>query len=146
MNTRFLISTLFVVASTSMSFAASRPQVEMACTNVEMGLLANPKLPLQTPLISISVRIADQQESNKISERYLSAISKVLKTARYDKKWNDAGIMVKMKTPDFSLETYNGSTRDNILLWKEGGRVKFNDKWYLLKQGQANKLAALLSK
>ena len=55
-----------------------------------------------------------------------------------DTAWNNSGIMVKMVAPDYMVTIhYKGkSQNDNswISIWKELGRAKFDNKWYLLPE------------
>ncbi|MDR2956117.1 MAG: hypothetical protein LBV43_13655 [Prevotella sp.] len=71
-------------------------------------------------------------------------------TARYDTAWNDKGIMVKMVAPDYTLIIqYKGKSADDnkwLMIWEEGGRAKYNNKWFLLADDQKETIYQLLEK
>lgn len=61
-----------------------------------------------------------------------------LATARYDTAWNKEGIMVKMVAPDYSLviryKNENTDNNDWLMIWKDSGRTKFKNVWYILPE------------
>lgn len=71
-------------------------------------------------------------------------------TSEYDTEWNDSGIMVKMVAPDytviFSYEGQSGDADDWMMIWREGGRVKFRQKWFHLANSHKERIYSLLDK
>lgn len=57
-----------------------------------------------------------------------------------DTAWNNSGIMVKMVAPDYMITMhYKGKTQDDnswVSIWKELGKAKFDNKWYLLPEAK----------
>lgn len=63
-------------------------------------------------------------------------IEKMLTHFMNDTVWNNSGIMVKMVAPDYMLvlhHTMKSGLDDNwVSIWKELGKAKMDNKWYLL--------------
>lgn len=74
-------------------------------------------------------RIFPQEEWYEIDE--------LLATAQYDTIWNDTGIMLAMIAQDYALIMYytgqTADTADWLLIWREGERIKFRNKWYCIE-------------
>ncbi len=101
-------------------------------------------------IAAIQVIFTDNESLERSMEREdYTRLSGLLRSAVYDSDWNDSGIMVKMVTPEYVLLlSYTNKDQDRPLeelyIWKEGGRVKFRNVWFLLPAGQQPHLYDLI--
>lgn len=104
------------------------------------------KMDLKQPVSTIDLRILESETLTVIPNDF-SSILKLLEKAQYDKKWNETAIMVKMKTPDYSMDLKSdGQEPQLVYFWVEGSRLKVDDTWFLLKPADSKNLAEFLSK
>lgn len=101
---------------------------------------------------AIQVIFTDDEslERSMLREDY-SQLSGLLRSVVYDTHWNDSGIMVKMVEPDYVLLlSYTNKDQDRPLeelyIWREGGRIKFRNVWFLLPAEQQPHLYDLMEK
>ena len=90
----------------------------------------------------------DSNDQYIIGKDDQSVIAETMLTAVYDTAWNDKGIMVKMVAPDYTMVVkYKGQNSDEnkwLMMWKEGGRAKYKDKWFLLDEEYKKTLFPIL--
>lgn len=133
----------FLSAITLQSCHTSKPVQDTAILAEQQH---NKKVVFKKPITVIDLRILDSDEITVLPNDF-PAITDLLQKAHYDKKWNKTGMMVKMKTPDYSLAiSSNGAEPTTVFFWTEGGRIKVGDGWYLLKKEDSAQLSAFLSK
>jgi len=83
-----------------------------------------------------------------VDEEHWNQLENDLLTARYDTTLNDKGIMIKMVEPDYTLVIHykEKEPEENawVTLWKESGRTKFRDHWFLLDENKKEDIYQLL--
>ncbi len=104
------------------------------------------KVKLHKPIATIDLRFLNSDEVTLLPNDF-STITDLLEKAHYDKKWNKTGMMVKMKTPDYSLNLLSEkAVATMVFIWTEGNRVKIDETWYLLNATDTSKLSTFLQK
>lgn len=115
-------------------------------TETEIAVQKPTKMRINQPLTIIDLRILDSEIVTVIPNDFESIIQ-LMEKAKYDKKWNEMAIMVKMKTPDYSLDLKSeAQAAQTVSFWVDGGRLKVDETWYLLKSTDSKNLADFLSK
>ncbi len=120
---------------------------ETGITADSTGLFLRPDI-----IENIQVIFTDDEtmERSMLREDY-ARLTGLLQSAEYDRKWNDSGIMVKMVEPDYLLIlSYQNKDQEQPLeylhIWKESGRIKFGNVWFLLPVNQQPHLYELIEK
>lgn len=91
---------------------------------------------------------ANEETQSRIKEEETKAhIERILGTFVNDTAWNNSGIMVKMVAPDYMLVLHHaeesGLTDNWVSIWKELGKAKVEDKWYVLPNSKGELFALL---
>lgn len=91
---------------------------------------------------------ANEDTQSRIKEEETKAhIERILGTFVNDTAWNNSGIMVKMVAPDYMLVLHHaeksGLTDNWVSIWKELGKAKVEDKWYVLPNSKGELFALL---
>lgn len=91
---------------------------------------------------------ANEETQSRIKEEETKAhIERILGTFVNDTAWNNNGIMVKMVAPDYMLVLHHaeesGLTDNWVSIWKELGKAKVEDKWYVLPNSKGELFALL---
>ncbi len=91
---------------------------------------------------------ANEETQSRIKEEETKAhIERILGTFVNDTAWNNSGIMVKMVAPDYMLVLHHaeesGLTDNWVSIWKELGKAKVEDKWYVLSNSKGELFALL---
>jgi len=120
----------------------SKTQVQPESANTESNLeeTDEPGMPIDIDIDRIdSMRIIftdDERIMSYVNEEDRAKLINDISTARYDTAWNKEGIMIKMVAQDYTLvikyKNENTDANDWLMLWKDSGRVKFQDTWYIL--------------
>ncbi|GAB6124121.1 hypothetical protein [Dysgonomonas termitidis] len=92
-----------------------------------------------TSVDSMTIIYTDKDELKiQIGDTDRGRVGEMLSQLVNDTAWNNSGIMVKMVAPDYMITMhYKGKTQDHnswISVWKELGKAKFENKWYLLPE------------
>jgi hypothetical protein len=99
---------------------------------------------------SMSVLFTENEKTALIDIADRVKLAKLLSTARYDTIWNKGNIMVKMVAPDYTIiSKYKDKSADEnnwLMIWKENGRTKFNNKWFFLSDENRLEVYKLLDK
>ncbi|WP_430613451.1 hypothetical protein [Flavobacterium sp. JP2137] len=104
----------------------------------------NEKIHIERFVLTIDLSFPDSQ-TIPIADKHHTDIVLWIEAAVYDAKWNDSGIMVKMRSPDFTLNIKSEFNNHNqIFIWKDGGKIKVNSTWYILDSPRSQKLGELL--
>lgn len=91
---------------------------------------------------------ANEDTQSRIKEEETKVhIERILGTFVNDTAWNNSGIMVKMVAPDYMLVLHHaeesGLTDNWVSIWKELGKAKVEDKWYVLPNSKGELFALL---
>ncbi|MFV0537901.1 MAG: hypothetical protein ACK5M3_11070 [Dysgonomonas sp.] len=99
---------------------------------------------------SMSVIFTENEKTALIDISDREKLAELLSTARYDTLWNKGDIMVKMVAPDYMIiSKYKNKSEDEnnwMMIWKENGRTKYNDKWFFISDENQPKVYELLDK
>lgn len=93
--------------------------------------------------ISIIVENAEDEKIVIKNEKDKKEIIKMLSVAEYDKELNDSGIMIKKVANNATLHISDGNQEVNILLWTESREIKFDGKWYNIRESGSNGLEVI---
>jgi len=84
--------------------------------------------------MSVNFSVNNDWHELKVSDR--NRFGELISFAVNDTAWSNSNIMVKMVAPDYIVMSHfkNKSQDENawISIWKELGKAKYNNKWYLL--------------
>lgn len=99
---------------------------------------------------SMSVLFTENEKTALIDIADRTKLAELLSTARYDTVWNKGDIMVKMVAQDYTIiSRYKNKSQDEngwLMIWKENGRTKFNNKWFFIPDENQLKVYELLDK
>ena len=120
-------------------------------TTTEIGQKDSMKIQIDVNTIdSMSVIFTENEKTALIDIPERERLAELLSTARYDTLWNKGDIMVKMVAPDYMIVSKykNRSADENnwMMIWKENGRTKFNNKWFFISDQNQLKVYELLDK
>ncbi|NDV96002.1 hypothetical protein D0T84_13925 [Dysgonomonas sp. 521] len=103
-----------------------------------------------TGIDTMTVIFTGSDKKSLINEADKAELGKLLSQSVNDTLWNNSGIMVKMVAPDYTvISHYKGKEADNnswLMIWKENGRAKFENKWYFLAEDKKNEIYQLIDK
>ncbi|MBW3519648.1 hypothetical protein [Flavobacterium sp. NKUCC04_CG] len=146
MQNYFRSVVLFSVVLSATAWQSCSTAKPLSETEVSTKTTNPKKVKLNKPITTIDLRILNSDEVTVLPNDF-STIIDLLEKANYDKKWNKTGMMVKMKTPDYSLNLISDkSVSTTVFIWTEGNRVKMDDAWYLLNANNTAQLSAFLEK
>lgn len=126
-----VILTVFLVGFISCSgrnnsAISENPKEEIAVLSMNLDEVDNMKI-IYTDNESIEMYIP---------EKDWAAIEKQIQSATYDSIWNRDDIMIKMVAPDYTIIiSYKDKTPDEndwMMIWKDNGKVKYRNIWYIL--------------
>lgn len=84
--------------------------------------------------------IIGDTDKNKLGEYFAFSVNDTL--------WNNSGIMVKMVAPDYTvISHYKDKPQDDntwLMIWKESGRIKYDNKWYFADGQKKNEIYQIL--
>ena len=97
---------------------------------------------------SVKIIFTDNEADNKfINEEEWGKLVELIQTAQYDTVWNNKDIMIKMVAPDYTLVIgYKNQSSDQdewLMLWKDSGKVKFKNTWFVLEEEVTRELTGL---
>lgn len=97
---------------------------------------------------TLSVITAQNEKRLVVNKEDKNKLQELLSVSVNDTLWNNSGIMVKMVAPDYTLIVHNkeGKADEDIwmMIWKENGRLKVLNKWYLLVEENKNEIFTIL--
>lgn len=97
---------------------------------------------------TMSVIFPDSNDIFTINEKDKIELGQLLSSSINDTVWNNSGIIVKMVAPDYTIIShYKDQDADNnswLMIWKENGRAKFENKWYLLDDNKKSTIYKML--
>lgn len=135
-----------LVTTISLQSCAALCKKKTPATETEIATKKHTKMKINQPLTIMDLRILDSEMLTVIPNDFESIIQ-LMEKAKYDKKWNETAIMVKMKTPDYSLDLKSETQGSQMIsFWVDGGRIKVDETWFLMKPTDSKNLADFLSK
>lgn len=153
MKTEMFIRVFFICVLVStfgmLSCTSNREQVSVSESEITKTI-DSMRLNLDfTSVDTLKILYTTNEEAQVLVDdaKVKSQIEKMLTLFVNDTAWNNSGIMVKMVAPDYMLvlhHTVKAGMEDNwVSVWKELGKAKVADKWYLLPENK-NDLFILL--
>lgn len=150
MNKIYLIAAFVLVSSmiACNTNKKNQPEAEEKAT-IETAAYDSTKIQIDAAMIdSMTIIFTDTDIKEFISKEDQAKLSESLLTAQYDTAWNDKGLMVKMVAPDYTLifqyKDKSADENDWLMIWKENGRTKYKDKWFLLADNKNESIYQLL--
>ncbi len=138
-----LLATVLVACNTSANKEKQAETTETASAIDTMKLQFN-----VAEVDTMSLLFPDSNDQRIISEADRNKLGETLALSVNDTLWNNSGIMVKMVAPDYTLIShYKGKTSDQnswLMIWKENGRTKFDNKWYFLDESKKAEIYQIL--
>jgi len=134
-------------------FACNSPKKDVQAIASTDDISATDTMHLQfdvTEIDSMYLILKESEKKNLINDTDKKELGKLLSLSVNDTLWNNSGIMVKMVTPDYTIIShYKDQSDDNnswLMIWKENGRLKFDNKWYFLPESNKNDILQLLDR
>lgn len=132
----FLFIIVFVGGMVACGPKKTQPETNTA-SDMQEVLFDSAKIQIDIDRVdSMFLLFPDSNDQCIIAKDHQSAIAGSMLAAQYDTAWNDKGIMVKMVAPDYTIIIrYKENREENddwLMMWKDGGMIKFKDKWFLL--------------
>lgn len=127
-----------------------------ACSSTKKEVKSGDEQAIDTMRLQFNIANVDTMsvifpESNDvfvINEKDKTELGKLIALSINDTLWNNSGIMVKMVAPDYTIVShYKGQSADNnswLMIWKENGRAKFENKWYFLDEAKKSSIYQIL--
>lgn len=134
-------------------FACNSTKKESQSTETSMNTVTPDSMKLRlivADIDSMSVLFTENEKTALIDISDRTKLAELLSTARYDTVWNKGDIMVKMVAQDYTIiSRYKNKSQDEngwLMIWKENGRTKFNNKWFFIPDENHLKVYELLDK
>lgn len=143
---------LSVILLATCLFACNQVKKDtQAADNNLVAAVDTMKMQLNTAGIdTMTVIFTDSDKKSLINETDRAELGKLLSQSVNDTLWNNSGIMVKMVAPDYTVISHfkDKGADDNswLMIWKESGRAKFENKWYFLPENKKNDIYQLIDK
>ncbi|MCC8198598.1 MAG: hypothetical protein LIP06_08520 [Tannerellaceae bacterium] len=145
MNKWILLGTLCIYVAWSCSSKGNREKENPAVVIEE-----NKKTEIDLFQVESMQVIYTDDESilSYLTENDRVRIGDWVKDAQYDEQWNDSNVMLKMIAPDYTLiiryRDLSPEEDDWLMIWKNTGKIKFRNLWYIVGEEKAEEISRLL--
>jgi len=142
---KYIISIIISIAVFSACASSSKKTEE----GTKVDIIDTMKMQFSiTDVDSMMLIFPDSNDQKLISDTDKTKLGETLSLSINDTLWNNSGIMVKMVAPDYTLIShYKGKSQDEnswLMIWKENGRAKYENKWYFLDESKKSNIYRIL--